>query len=123
MSKIICIMVAVSIVTSGCSVFVPKTETVSAACYEPDATLQVNAGQIYQGKAQFDARRDKGVNITCFKPGYYPAQKSISSSLSWTGAADMIGSVIFVVPIVGFFSAGAWDLDETDVTLNMVRAQ
>lgn len=123
MRKIICITIAVSIATSGCSVFVPKTQTVNASCSEPDATVQINAGQTYQGRAQFDARRNKAVSVTCYKSGYYPAQKTISSSLSWTGVADFIGSFIFIVPVVGFFSPGAWDLDETDVTLNMVRAQ
>lgn len=121
MKKIICITIAVSLLTSGCSAFVPKTQTLNASCSEPDATLQINGGQTYQGQAKVETRRDKGVSIMCYKQGYYPAQKSISPSISWTGVADFVGSVIFIIPIVGIFSPGAWNLDETDVTVNMVK--
>jgi hypothetical protein len=76
---------------------------------------------MYQGKAQVEARRNKVVSIMCYKQGYYPAQKSISSSLSWTGVADLVGSFIFILPVIGFFTPGAWNLDETDVTINMVK--
>src|ERR1035437_1877303 len=121
MRRIICITSAVSILTSGCSAFVPKTQTVSGSRSESDATLQINGGQPYQGKAQMEERRNKVVSIMCYKPGYYPAQKSISSSLSWTGVADVVGSLIFLLPAIGFFTPGAWNLDETDVTINMVK--
>ena len=121
MKKIICITIAVSMLTTGCSVFVPKTQAVSASCSEADATLQINGGQTFQGHAQVESRRDRGISIVCYKPGYYPAQKSISPSISWTGVADFVGSIIFIIPIVGIFSPGAWDLDETDVTVNMVQ--
>lgn len=121
MKKIISLTLALSISVSGCSAFVPKTQTVNASCSEPDATLQVNGGQTYEGKAIVETRRDKVFSYMCYKQGYYPAQKSISYSISPTGVADFIGSMIFILPIIGIFSPGAWDLDETDVTINMVR--
>lgn len=120
MKKVVATIVAVSIAVSGCSVFVPKTQTVSAVCSEPDANLQIN-GQVYQGKAQFEAKKNKTVSIMCTKTGYFPAQKTIDHSLSGTGVADIIGTVFFLLPGIGLFTAGAWKLDETDVSLAMMK--
>jgi hypothetical protein len=121
MKKIISLTLVISISVSGCSAFVTKTQTITASCSEADATLQVNGGQTYTGKAEIIARRDKVFSYACLKPGYYPAQKTVTYSISPTGIADFVGSMIFILPIIGIFSPGAWDLDETDVTINMVK--
>lgn len=121
MKKFISLTLAISLSVSGCSAFVPKTQTVKAACSEPDATLQINGGLTYTGRVQLETRRDKVFSYACLKPGYYPAQKTVSYSINPTGIADFIGSMIFIIPIIGIFSPGAWDLDETDVTINMVK--
>jgi uncharacterized protein YceK len=121
MKKLICLMLAISIVTSGCSTLVSSTQTVNVTCSESDATIQINGGQPYQGKAQIEARKNKPVSIVCFKQGYFPSQKVVSSSLSGAGIADLIGSFILVFPAFGLFTPGAWKLDETDVTLVMVK--
>lgn len=113
-------MVAFSFAVSGCSAFVPRTQTVSAVCSEPDANLQIN-GQMYQGKAQFEAKKNKTVSIMCTKSGYFPAQRTIDHSLSGTGVADAIGTAFFLLPGIGLFTAGAWNLDETEVSLAMMK--
>jgi hypothetical protein len=122
MRRIIAVIVASSIVVSGCSTFAPKTQTVSAVCSEPDATLQVN-GQVYHGRAQVETKTNKAVSIMCTKPGYFPAQKTIDYSLSGTGVADAIGTVLFLLPGLGLFTAGAWKLDETNANLAMVKSE
>ena len=120
MKRIIAVIVASSIAVSGCSTFAPKTQTVSAVCSEPDANLQIN-GQVYQGKAQVEAKRNKTVSIMCTKTGYFPAQKTIDYSLSGTGVADIVGTVLILFPGIGLFTPGAWKLDETDVSLAMMK--
>ena len=122
MKKVIAAIVASSIAVSGCSTFAPKTQTVSAVCSEPDANLQIN-GQMYQGKAQVEAKKNKTVSIMCTKVGYFPAQKTIDYSLSGTGVADIIGIFVFLLPGIGLFTAGAWKLDETDVSLPMMKSE
>jgi len=121
MKKIISITLSFSIVLSGCSAFAPRTQTVSASCSEADATLQINGGQTYIGQTKIEARRDKVFSYSCFKQGYYPAHKSVSYSISPTGVADFIGSMFILIPIVGIFTPGAWDLDEKEVTINMLK--
>ncbi len=122
MNKVIVAIAALSIVISGCSTFAPKTQTVSAACSEPDAALQIN-GQMFQGRAQVKAKRNKTVSIMCTKVGYFPSQKTIDYSLSGTGVADIVGTALLLLPGIGLFTAGAWKLDETDVNLPMIKSE
>lgn len=122
MKKVVAIILSLNLVLTGCSAFVSKTQTVSVACSEPDATLQVN-GQHFKGTAQTDVPRNKNVAIMCTKPGYFPAQKSIDYSLSGTGMADLVGVFIFLLPGLGLFSDGAWSLDETNVNVSMVPSE
>lgn len=122
MKKVTAVIVASSIIFSGCSTFAPKTQTVSAVCSEPDAALQIN-GQMFQGRAQVEAKKNKTVSIMCTKVGYFPAQKTIDYSLSGTGVADAIGTALLLLPGIGLFTAGAWKLDETDVNLPMIKSE
>lgn len=115
------LVIFLGVAASGCSVFANNTQSLKITCSEPDATLQVNGGQIYIGKTKIEAKRNKLISIACFKPGYFPAHKVISSSLSGTGKADLAGSFLLVLPALGLFTPGAWNLDETDVTLFMVK--
>ncbi len=119
--RAICISVAFSIFACGCSAFVPKTQTVKASCSAPDATIQIDGDQIYHGTAKFEARRNKPLSVSCYKEGYYPAQKNIASSINWVGIADILGTFVLVFPAVGVFLPGAWDLDETDINVTMVK--
>jgi len=121
MKKTICLALTIVLALTGCSAFVPRTQTVKASCSESDATLQINGGNTYTGKTELAVRRDKAFSYACFKQGYYPAQKTVSYSISPTGVADFIGSMIFIIPVVGIFMPGAWQLDETDTTINMVK--
>jgi outer membrane murein-binding lipoprotein Lpp len=104
MNKVIAAIAALSILISGCSTFAPKTQTVSAVCSEPDAALQIN-GQMFQGRAQVEAKKNKTVSIMCTKVGYFPAQKTIDYSLSGTGVADAIGTALLLLPGIPLFHA------------------
>jgi hypothetical protein len=123
MTKRVFVILIVSLTLSGCSVFVTKTQSVKAACSEPDAVLQINGGEVFTGKAEVTARRDRVFSYSCLKPGYYPAHKSVPYSISITGMLDFIGTIMYGIPVVGIFSPGYWNLDETDTTINMVKYQ
>lgn len=123
MRRTICISVLCCVAASGCSALVPKTETVTASCSVPDAKLQVNGDQIYEGKATFQAVRNRVLSVTCYKRGYYPAQKLIAYSISWTGVVDVLSAFVIIVPAVGVFLPGAWELNETNITVHMVEME
>ena len=121
MKKFIPSIVLLSVASlSGCSAFVSKTEMVSATCSEEDARLQINSHH-FKGSGQVAVKKGRRIAITCLKSGYFPAQKTIDYSLSGTGVADIVGTVVFLVPGIGLFTDGAWQLDETSVQIPMMR--
>lgn len=109
-----------SLCVAGCSTVQPLTQHIRIACSEADAVLEVN-GNKYTGLADLDLVRNKDVSITCTKPGFQTASKTVRTSLSGTGIADAIGGVLLLGPAVGLVTPGAWNLDETDVTLRMYK--
>lgn len=58
MKKIICVILIKSIFISGCSMFSPSTDTVSASCSEQDAKLQIN-GQFFPASGQVEVKKIK----------------------------------------------------------------
>lgn len=105
---------------SGCSLFNLSSETISASCSEADATLLIR-GVKFEGQGQIVVEKDESFFISCAKPGYITSNYEVNSSISTTGALDLAGAVIFLVPAIGFFSPGAFDHDQTNFHLPMVK--
>lgn len=107
-------------VLAGCSTWQPTTQRVKIACSEPDAVLDVS-GIKYRGSVELDARRNKDLLLSCAKPGFLTAGKTVRTSMSGTGKADAVGGLILLVPAIGLVTPGAWDLDESDITIPMLK--
>jgi hypothetical protein len=106
--------------STGCSVFKSHMQTVNINCTPPDSVLMVN-GEKYASPAQISVKRNKDVSIECFKDGYAPYRSKIFHHLNETGNLDIIGGCLFLVPLVGVFSPGAWSLDQTDVEISLFQ--
>ena len=107
---------------AGCSTWQPTHQHVKIACSEPDAVLDVS-GIKYRGSVELEARRNKDLLIACSKPGFLTSSKTIRTSLSGTGKADAIGGLLLLAPAVGLVTPGAWNLDESDITIPMLKEQ
>ncbi len=108
------------VLLAGCSVLQTRTQQIQIACAEPDAVLDVN-GVKYRGHAEFDAQRNKDLELTCSKTGFHTSTRRVRASLSGTGKVDAVGGFLFLVPAIGLITPGAWNLDEATVTLSMVK--
>lgn len=104
----------------GCSAFKSSTQQMNITCNPTDAVLIVN-GQRYHSPAQINVKRNRDVSIQCYKDGFEPYQRTIGNHFSTTGVLDTIGTVCFLFPGIGLFTAGAWDLDETDVQIDLYQ--
>ena len=116
MRKIIAIFIA--LLLTGCSGFRGHTQTLNVQC--PDAVIKVN-GQIYDSPALVDVKRNRKVSLQCYRADYYVHQETIGYHLNTTGALDVVGTILFLVPCVGLFSPGAYSLDTTDVYVELVK--
>lgn len=113
-------VVLASTLLSACSTWQPETQTVKISCAQPDAVLDVS-GIKYRGSVELAARRNKDLLISCSKPGFLTAGKTVRTSLSGTGKADAVGGLLLLVPAIGLTTPGAWNLDETEVHIPMLR--
>lgn len=109
---------AIIIGAQGCSAFRPHTQMVNIYCDPEDALLQVN-GERQNTTDQIEVPRNRQLSVQCSKSGYHPASKTVGTHLSTTGVLDIIGIFIFLLPGIGLFTPGAWDLDQTEISLQL----
>ncbi len=102
---------------SGCSVFVPHSQTLSVVASEPDAMIFINGKPAGMGMASAKVPRNKSATILATKPGFRPAEKTVRYQLSGAGLADIIGGVVCLVPAVGLLTPGAQRLSEESVSI------
>jgi len=114
------VMVMIVLVThSGCSIFLPTEQTDSVVTSERDAKIYINGSFSGTGMASLSVKRNENVAIMAKKDGYYPVTRNISKTMSPIGIVDVIGGCIWLVPFVGLLAPGAWEVQQTNVTLQM----
>ena len=124
MNKSLLSMAALSglILLSGCSIFVPRTQTITVNGIPTGAQVVVN-GRVMHSPASVNVPCNRTVQIQVSKKGYYPCYLNGSYSLSTTGILDLIGFFVFVVPALGFISPGAFTLDQDTFYYELVPVQ
>lgn len=101
---------------TGCSMFQPEKQTLKVNCNVPDTILKVDGDQ-YSCPGEVQVRRDKRIIIEAYKDGYDKYTKLIDYHLSASAKWDAVGTVVWFFPVFGFLSPGAWDLDQTEVSV------
>ena len=123
MKKLIAILVVLSHLTA-CSAFVGSRQRVSVMTSAPRAEIYANGELVGRGThAEFRAKRNKDVQIMVKAKGYYPGYTSIGSDLSMTGILDIIGTLLFLIPVIGLAFPGAKTLDRQNVAVEMVPVE
>jgi hypothetical protein len=74
---------------------------------------KVRAGGQVVGETpiQFEAHRGDNLLIEVQKEGYQTQYRTTSRTLSSIGILDVIGGCLFLVPLFGLLSSGAWKHD------------
>jgi hypothetical protein len=114
-----CISALLSL-TMGCSCFVPSHQTVSVSVIEPPhARVWING--TYQGEApvQVSLIRNRTFGVIVRKEGFQTSTQTVEYHLNTTGILDVVGTCIFLVPVIGIMTAGSHSLDETTLVLNL----
>lgn len=97
--------------TNGCSLFAPKSETVSVNSEPQGAQVYVNG--TLKGTTPCNVSVPcKEANIIVKKDGYNSQFYTIGHSLGTCGILDIVGTVIIIVPVFGLLSSGAYTLDQ-----------
>lgn len=119
----ICVLSAVSLLVleSGCSTFKPSTQKLNIMASETDADIFVNGGFVGKGNVTTQVPRNESVTVMGKKDGYMPASVNIGTKLSKTGVLDLVGTFIFLIPGIGLFMPGAYELQNDTVSLPLVK--
>ena len=105
------LLAVLCLMSSGCSVLAPHTQSIYVNGTPADATVIVNGNSI-KVPAMLEVRRDKTLTIIAHKDGFKPYKSSTGYSLSTIGIVDTIGCWLLLLPGIGLFSPGAWELQE-----------
>lgn len=108
------------ILLAGCSAFQPFTQPVKFNCNPDGVTLVIN-GQKKECPITVDLPRNREMSIEGYKDGYMPYQRTVSYHNSVMFYLDIIGTCIFLLPVIGLMTPGARDLDETDISVILVK--
>ena len=104
----------VLLTTNGCSLFAPKSETVFINSEPQGAQVLVNSN--LKGTTPCSVSVPcKEASIVVKKDGYNTQAFTIGRSLGTCGILDIVGTVLFIVPVVGLFSSGAYTLDQHNI--------
>lgn len=114
-----CLTVASFMTLQGCSAFKSATQMVNIQCTEQDTTVMIN-GQTRKCPLQMEVKRDRDLSLQAHKYGYAPYMRTIGHHFSTTGVLDVVGTCLILLPGIGLFTSGAWDLDETDITIQLI---
>ena len=110
----------VLLTTNGCSFFAPKKEEVAVNTVPAGAEVYVNNS--LKGTTPCSVPVScKGGEILVKKAGYDPQLHKVGRHLGTCGVMDIVGTVMFLVPAIGLFSAGAYTLDQRTLTVNMTK--
>ncbi len=100
--------------TMGCSAFKPSTQPVTISASNPQAMIYVDGEPKGTGTITADLKRNRSHAIMA-KVGQRTGVSQIDKNIATTGVLDIVGTFIFLVPVIGIFSPGFYDLDRTHV--------
>jgi hypothetical protein len=103
---------------AGCSIFRPPNQVLHVDCVQPGVQLKVN-GDKHACPAQVPVRRNQAVNVLASKEGFPVQQRTVPFHISTTGVLDLAGGIIILVPAIGLAFPGAFDLDTTELYIDM----
>jgi len=101
----------------ACSAFRASTQPVKFTCEPKDGVSLVVNGKKYDCPVTVEVSRNRELPVEGYKDGYAPYKRTINYHRSDTYWLDLIGTCICLVPVFGLMTPGAYDIDETDVTV------
>jgi len=102
----------------GCSAFQPKMQNVTINSVPSGADIKVNGQNLGPAPVSLELERNKEHAIVATL-GSRSSVRQLNSKFSKTGILDVIGTIFFLIPGIGLLTPGAWELDSTNVTMQL----
>jgi hypothetical protein len=114
-------LAAIIPLAGGCSAFQSRTQRVTIIPSDPGAQVYLNNDPIGSGRTTIELDRNKTYAVSA-RNGSNMGSASIGRRVSGTGVLDIVGGCLFLVPFVGCFTPGFWELDKTTVSVPVAPA-
>lgn len=96
-------------------------QSVTVTSTDPSADLFADGNPIGRGTATVSLSRNKDHSLMA-RLGERVSTFQIGTHVSTTGALDILGTVLFLIPVIGVAGAGFWSLDTDSVILTLPPA-
>ena len=106
----------------GCSLFRPAEQAVAVTSSDPQTRILLGNDLMGTGSATLNLRRNRHYRVTAEFADGTTRTVRLSPQVSTTGILDIIGGILFLVPFVGAFSPGFYDLKPTSIRFEPVAA-
>lgn len=115
-----CIAMALVICLSqtGCGLLAPSSQPVTIVPSDEQAEVFVNGALVGKGTCVVNLRRDQSHTVMA-KLGERKGVSSIGTKASTNMVLDIVGGFIWLVPFLGLFGPGTWDLDRNSVPIQL----
>lgn len=117
---ILILAAALPVLNTSCSLGVGSTQNVTVNSNVP-AKLIANGTPVGTTPITFPAKRKQSLALIATAPGYTQSTKTVSRQMSETGIMDGVGGLFFLIPWVGLFADGAWELQEDNIYMNLEK--
>ena len=119
---LVLLAVVLLIPCQSCSLFASSTQSVAITATDMSADIYVDGSIVGRGAVTIDMKRNKSHSILA-RVGDRVAATTIGTSISATGVLDIVGGVLFLIPLIGIVGPGFWELDATSVTVALPPPQ
>lgn len=106
------------VIAQGCSAFQPKQQSVTIIASKLGASIYVDNKPVGSSPVKLMLDRNRTYAVAATSDGR-TGTAAIGRKVSGTGVLDIVGGILFLVPIIGVFTPGFWELDPTTVNVQI----
>ena len=107
---------------TGCSAFQSRTQRVTIIPSDPGAQVYLDNAPVGAGRTTLELDRNRTYAVAARTGSGAVGTAAIGRRVSGTGVLDIVGGCFFLVPFVGCFTPGFWELDKTTVSVPVSAA-
>ena len=104
--------------SSGCSLLAPTRNTVIVTASDPTAEIWVDGALLGRGTVHADLSCNRNHAVMA-RMGERVGSRTINRKVSVTGVLDLIGGCFFLIPFIGLFGPGFFELEEESILITV----
>ncbi|MBQ2380125.1 MAG: hypothetical protein II295_07015, partial [Akkermansia sp.] len=109
----------VCLATTSCSLLSSGTQKVRIETNKPDCVIKADGVVVGRGEMVVARLKKNKSHVITAQNGNQKGMAVLDSELSLTGKLDFVGGLFYLIPFIGFVSAGAWELDREVVIIDV----